>query len=379
LSHEFGWIGWPNVLHTHGEQVATFQKIGSKWQARIRKKDYPSTSANFNTYDEAKKWATATEAAMDKKTLADKRAMKDLTLGTLVTQYFNKEKPTKPYGKTKRANLKRIERMLGHLLLETVTYDRLVAFVIARKKEGAGGVTIAMDIAEIAAVIRSCRKDHNYSFDMTAFSDVREYMVDADLDPKSQERDRRPTAHELTTIKKHFDAKIRQKIPMSAIIDFAIATTMRAAEITRIQWSDVDYEKRTVIIRDRKHPKKKKGNHQKVALLADAWAILIARPSTHQEIFPYRAKTISTIFSRATRECNIEDLHFHDLRHEGTSRLFEKGYDIPRVAMFTGHNDWKQLARYVQLKAEDLHPDEDGILPWLRLIMKKPHLVAEAA
>jgi integrase len=205
-------------------------------------------------------------------------------------------------------------------------------------------------------------------------------MKDTGLDPRSSQRNRRPTEEELKAIKKHFDAKKRQKIPMSAIIDFAVATTMRASEITRIRWSDVDFKKKTVIIRDRKHPTKKKDNHQTVTLLADAWAILTAQPRTHDEVFPYSANTISTIFPRAVKACGIEDLHFHDLRHEGTSRLFEMGYDIPRVAIFTGHNDWKMLARYVQLRAEDLHPDEDGILPWLRLmVMKAASRVTQAA
>lgn len=359
--------------------MATILKIGNKWQARIRKKGYPSTSANFDTQQKAIDWATTTEADMIKKEFKDKRVIKTLTLGMLVDQYFEKQKPSKLYGDTKKANLNRVKRMLGDVPLSSLTYKCLKSFVTNREKEGAGGVTIAMDIGEIAAVIRSCRKDHEYNFDMTVFSNVREHMKEAGLDPKSHERTRRPTEEELTKIKKHFAAKKRQKIPMSAIIDFAVATTMRAAEITRIKWSDVDFEKKTVIIRDRKHPKKKKGNHQKVALLADAWSILVAQPRAHDQVFPYNPKSISTNFTDAVSDCSIEDLHFHDLRHEGTTRLFEMGYDIPRVAIFTGHNDWKQLARYVQLKAEDLHPDEDGIFPWLRPMMRATRAIAQAA
>ncbi|MBL4821255.1 MAG: tyrosine-type recombinase/integrase, partial [Gammaproteobacteria bacterium] len=52
---------------------------------------------------------------------------------------------------------------------------------------------------------------------------------------------------------------------------------------------------------------------------------------------------------------DIEDLHFHDLRHEATSRLFEAGLTIERVALVTGHKDWKMLRRYTHLKPEDLH------------------------
>lgn len=356
--------------------MASFQRIGDKWQARIRKKGFPSTSENFDTKKQAEDWAVKTEAAMIQKQFRDKRAMKDLTVGKLVDAYLGKETATKPYGDTKKANLNRLKRKLGSVLLTALSFDRLIAFIDDRAKDGAGGVTIAMDIAELAAVIRSGR--NQYNFDLTIFSEIREHMSDTGLEPKSHERDRRPTEEELKAIKKHFEEKKRQKIPMSDIIDFAVATTMRASEITRIKWSDVDFDKRTVIIRDRKHPKKKKGNHQKVPLLAEAWAILNRQPRTSDEIFPYDVNTISTIFPRAVQACRIDDLHFHDLRHEGTSRLFEKGYDIPRVAIFTGHNDWKMLARYVQLRAEDLHPDEDGTLPWLRLV-KRPEPLALAA
>lgn len=356
--------------------MATILPIGNKWQARIRKKGFPSTSANFDTKKEAKDWAVKTEAAMLLKQHKDKRAMKDLALGKLVDQYLEKENPAKqPYGKTKKANLNRIKRMLGNVLLPALTFERLTSFVDERENQGAGGVTIGMDIAEIAAVIRSGRKENKYDFDMKVFAEVREYMDDNDLDIKSKHRDRRPTEEELTMLKKYFDEKDRQRIPMSTIIDFAVFTGMRASEITRIRWADVDFDKKTVIIRDRKHPTKKRD--QTVPLLGKAWDIVLAQPRTDDRIFPYEAKSFSTIFPRATKACGIENLRFHDLRHEAASRLFEVGYDIPRVAIVTGHMDWKMLQRYTQLRPEDLHPDADGNLPW-RLPVNKPKLLTEA-
>lgn len=51
----------------------------------------------------------------------------------------------------------------------------------------------------------------------------------------------------------------------------------------------------------------------------------------------------------------IYDLKFHDLRHEATSRLFEAGLTIERVALVTGHKDWEMLRRYTLLKPKDLH------------------------
>lgn len=72
-------------------------------------------------------------------------------------------------------------------------------------------------------------------------------------------------------------------------------------------------------------------------------------------IFPVTEGTISTIFPRACKKLGIEDLRLHDLRHEGVSRLFEQGYTIEQVALVSGHRDWKMLARYLHLKAKDLH------------------------
>lgn len=57
------------------------------------------------------------------------------------------------------------------------------------------------------------------------------------------------------------------------------------------------------------------------------------------------------------------DLRFHNLRHEATTRLFERGLNIMEVASVTGHKnlpacalhaDRRMLRRYTHLKAEDL-------------------------
>ena len=47
-------------------------------------------------------------------------------------------------------------------------------------------------------------------------------------------------------------------------------------------------------------------------------------------------------------------LHFHDLRHEATSKFFEKGLNVMEVATITGHKDLRMLQRYTHLRAEDL-------------------------
>jgi len=54
------------------------------------------------------------------------------------------------------------------------------------------------------------------------------------------------------------------------------------------------------------------------------------------------------------KHAGIVDLRLHDLRHEGISRFFELGLSVPEVAVISGHKDFRMLARYTHLRAEDL-------------------------
>jgi integrase len=112
------------------------------------------------------------------------------------------------------------------------------------------------------------------------------------------------------------------------------------------------------MIRDRKHPKDKIGNNQRVPLLTVTGfdpTIIIARQSRKSDrIFPVNERSVSTLFARATEALGIEDLHFHDLRHESISRLFAAGFRIEQVALISGHRDWAMLRRYTHIRAEDL-------------------------
>jgi integrase len=138
---------------------------------------------------------------------------------------------------------------------------------------------------------------------------------------------------------------------------------MRQDEICRIEWPDFDPATRMLLIRDCKDPRKKSGNNQRIPLLDvtgyDACAIIEEQRSSAGNhigrIFPYNGRSIGAAFRRQCRKLKIEDLHFHDRRHEGASRLFEAGFSIEQVSLVTGHKDWKMLRRYTHLKPEALH------------------------
>lgn len=149
----------------------------------------------------------------------------------------------------------------------------------------------------------------------------------------------------------------RGRVYADAVL-WAVATAMRRGEICGLLWSDVDEAKRLVLVRDRKDPRKKAGNDQWVPLLPAAWEVLQRQPRTRERVWPIEAGTLSKYFTDACRALSIPDLHLHDMRHEGTSQLFEQGYEIQQVALATGHKKWDNLRRYTQLRPEDLHRSE---------------------
>ena len=140
-------------------------------------------------------------------------------------------------------------------------------------------------------------------------------------------------------------------IPMQDIILFAIFSTRRQEEITTITWRDLEVERSEVMVRNMKNPGEKFGNDVTVTIPEPA-LVIIERQKTKRQaaIFPYNPKSISASFTRACKVLGIKDLRFHDLRHEGISRLFELGLGIPQVSCTSGHRTWSSLKRYTHIR-----------------------------
>ena len=134
------------------------------------------------------------------------------------------------------------------------------------------------------------------------------------------------------------------------IIEFALETAMRRGEILGLRWTDVDMERRTLHL-----PITKNGESRTVPLSIRARQALEGLPrDITGKVFPLSRTALRDLWNRACQRANIEDLNFHDLRHEATSRFFEKGLNVIEVASITGHKDPRMLMRYTHLRAEDL-------------------------
>ncbi|OJI93313.1 AP2-like DNA-binding integrase family protein [Planktotalea frisia] len=321
-------------------------------------------SKSFRSKTEAKRWARQFEAALDD----GKRPDRDATFGQLAEEYLTHLTETKAPSRSKMAAIRIICEYIGRVPTGAMDVGTFRDFAKQRRNGGAGPATILMDLSYIGSILRhgGALADVDTSRAVAALASARAVLGASGAIARPEERKRRPTDAELIGLR-DFWAKRLRGLPIWDIVQFAIASGMRLSEITRLRWDDLDETRKTITIRDRKHPRAKKGNDQTVPLLAgpvtidsaviDPLAIIQDQRQDGDRIFPYDPATISTSFTRAVASCGIADLRFHDLRHDAASRLFEAGYQIEQVALVTGHRDWNMLRRYTQLQPESLHRD----------------------
>lgn len=138
---------------------------------------------------------------------------------------------------------------------------------------------------------------------------------------------------------------------------WAIATAMRQGETLALQWLDIDLQRRTVKVWGRDRNGTKNGEVQVRPLTPEALALLGEIPQgikPSARVFPVDQKAFKVRYARLVNRAGLEDLTYHDLRHEATSRLakiFPNPLDLMRV---TGHKDLKSLARYYHADASEL-------------------------
>ena len=76
--------------------------------------------------------------------------------------------------------------------------------------------------------------------------------------------------------------------------------------------------------------------------------------SASQSILPITENTAKMAWKRLVKRAGLVNLRFHDLRHEAISRFFERGLNVPEVALISGHRDPRMLFRYTHPRAEDI-------------------------
>jgi integrase len=308
----------------------------------------------------AQQWSRHREAVLKQDGVGEKAAAslkaKDAVLvSSLIDRYIAEFYSIKQWSAAKTYFLGDLKKRLGHWDATSITAEAVIEHVRQRLLNGVKPSTAYMDLKWLRMVLKIARGAWGHPVQLDALNHGLHTALHLELVSESTRRDRRPTEEELTRLRDHFDPSNRQsRIPMREVIDFAIASTRRLGEIFRLRWNDIDRQSMTVIVRDMKSPKGSKGNDVVVKLSREALAIIDQQPRIDERVFPFNPETAQGSFARGCQRLGIEDLHFHDLRHEGVSRLFETGYQIHEVAQFSGHLDWGTLRRYTNLRPANL-------------------------
>ena len=327
--------------------------VGYTAQIRIKRegKLVHQETQTFDRKQAASNWIQRKESELREPGALTLANAPKATLCEAIERYTSESR--KAIGRTKAQVLRSIQDYpIADMDCAEITSAEIVAFANELSK-GRKPQTVSNYLSHLGAVFTVARPAWGYQLDQGAMRDAHAVLRRLGVSGKSHSRDRRPTLDELDKLLSHFTERQKRRPssnPMQRITAFAIFSTRRLAEITRIKWEDLDEEGNRILVRDMKNPGEKAGNNVWCDLPEEALRIIQAMPRVEAEIFPFGTGAIGAAFTRACKFLEIDDLRFHDLRHDGVSRLFEMGMTIPQVATVSGHRSWQSLQRYAHLR-----------------------------
>lgn len=376
--------------------MATFvQRPNGVWQARIRRKGAPNLSRTFDLKADAETWAREIEREHQRGNVAALRQEAQRTsVSDALDLYLKGPVAQMRSSKARSGYLERVRTTFGRQFLASVRGVDVAAWRDRLLSEGLAPQTVLHHLTALSGFFSYVERE--LSIELPAGNPVSK--VRKPRQPKA--RDRRLRPGELEALM-HAAVAPGAATGLPQIITVAIETSMRLGELIGLEWSRVDLKRRTAHLVDTKN-----GESRTVALSTAAVKAFKALPRRIDgRVFPW--KTVSgfeAIWQRCMRRARREhlrrrllenlqaagldanaelralvykkrepsphavdllakleredvvllNLRFHDLRHEATSRLFEKGLGIMEVASMTGHKSLAMLKRYTHIEAEKL-------------------------
>ena len=315
--------------------MATFTQRPGGWFAQVRRKGHKSISRTFNTKAEAERWALQIEASMGVGQYVDTRETLNTTLADCLRRYASEIVPGKKGADRDqyRVNLWLADAMAGKAIGAIRQMD-VAAWRDARISAGVSGSTVGKDLALLSHVFTIAIKEWGMPLQNPVAS-IRK--------PKpNRARDRRLQAGDESAILEQCGLELR------AFVIIALETSMRRGEIACLMRADIRGNVAYL-------PDTKNGAARQVPLSTRALAAINSLPlQLSGRLFSLQPDAYSKGFLRACRAAGIDGLNLHDLRHEATSRFFERGLDMMQVASITGHKGFAMLKRYTHLRAEEL-------------------------
>ena len=166
---------------------------------------------------------------------------------------------------------------------------------------------------------------------------------------------------EITHIKSFMPQKLAgQFLPL--LIDFAVETGMRRGEMLKLEWKMVDLQRKWLNLAGHIT---KTGKPRRIPLTIKCEDAIVTfkqlddeRKATHRRgsffstdagrdrVFTVGTTQLREVWEKTKNAAGYSHLHWHDLRHEAISRLFEKGMTMIEVQSISGHDTIEELTRY---------------------------------
>jgi integrase len=309
--------------------MASIRLRNDKYQVLVRLHGI-STSKTFTNKSHARLWAKSTEVAIESGQYSESL---ELTVKDALIEY---QQAKLSHDKRSHSHIKNAISGLGKHKADSVFSSQLVVYRNSRLKTHSHQTVKH----ELSMVLRSLK----WARDELGYADIKIPTVKMPSIPRGRERRISPQEEH------HLLDALRLTSDVQTIVSLAIETGMRRSEITNMRWSDVKLKNRTLHI-----PQTKTDTPRTIPLSSRAVSLLNALPvNISGVVFEIAPDSVSQAFKRACKRADIDNLRFHDCRHEAVTRFFELGLNVMEVAAISGHKDLRMLQRYTHLRAEDL-------------------------
>ena len=330
-------------MSQYGELImASIRKRNGKWQVQIRRTGHLSLNKSFIQKINAVRWIREMEIDLDQNGLVSKGyKLLDMKFSQLLCRYRDEIVINKKSAESERYF---IECLLKHEIskypIKNLTRELFTNYRDERLKEVKCS-TVIRQFSIIRHALTIAKREWGIPIGENPAANVT-------MPFKNRGRNRRLNTNELDIL---LNECSRSRVSwLSPLIQLAIETGMRRGELINIQPEHVDLDLRTLYI-----PHTKTGEPRTIPLSTHAVQLLSNLIKGEEDrIFPITGNAIRMAWGRLRKRAGISGLNFHDLRHEATSRFFEKGLNVMEVVTITGHKDLRMLQRYTHLRAEDL-------------------------
>lgn len=354
---------------------STSKKGGQKvrYQAVIRRKGV-NLYKTFNTKTEAEAWARIKEADVETGNVhaLNVNAQGEALIKDLLGQYEKeKAKKKKSYLASEQYTIKRLKQAFQLYNYNELSSQHIVDYGVERLKT-IEGASLTRELRPLSDMLEYAWQIWKLPERPNPVQHGVKIMRTMGLIGKANERERRLSDTEMDALYK--DLSTRNPRALAAIL-FGVETGMRRGEICKLRWKNFD-DKRGVLVLPREITKSDKTRTVPLTLRATLIMAALEKPKKpkgsgqNSLIFGYPdPNAVGRAFRRAVLRCGIEDLHFHDLRHEAISRWIEGGLSIAEVRVLSGHASLASLSRYASpsipgvqaklLKAEQVRNKQD--------------------